>query len=82
MSDWLALVIGLAPVAVALLLLARRTDARVARAGPDRAAPDEPCWTETISSDGRLSYGRSHCVNEELMEMDPRLRDFPSASQG
>jgi hypothetical protein len=64
------------------MLVAGRADARAARAAPDPAAPAEPCWTETISSDGRYSYGRSHCVNDELLAMDPSVRDFPSASQG
>ena len=69
--------------AFAALLLARRTDARVARVGAE-AAPDEPCWTETIASGSRHSHGRSHCLNDELMEMDARARsgDFPIPGQG
>jgi hypothetical protein len=51
---------------------------------PDRAAPDESGWTETIASDDRHSYGRSHCVNDALMEMDARARsgDFPLPGWG
>ena len=41
--------------------------------------PDEPCWTEEIGSDDRYLYARSQCVNEELIEMDARMRrgDYP-----
>jgi hypothetical protein len=73
--------LGLVAFAAAMRLT-WRADARAARAAPDPAAPAEPCWTETISSDGRYFYGRSHCVNDELLAMDPQVRDLPPASLG
>jgi hypothetical protein len=74
MQGWIAFALGFAGVSAGLLLVARRTDARVARAAPDQVAPVEPCWVEAIADDGRYSYGRSHCVNDELMDMDARAR--------
>ena len=43
------------------------------------AGPLEPCWTETIVSDGRYVYARSQCPNLLLMELDARAArgDFP-----
>ena len=39
-----------------------------------RALPEEPCWTEQISTDGRLSYGRYGCYHADLAEMEARAR--------
>jgi hypothetical protein len=83
MQSWIAFALGFAGVSAGLLLV-RRADARAARAAADRAAPAEPCWTEEIASDGRHVYGRSHCVNDELKEMDARVRggDLQNPSLG
>ena len=32
--------------------------------------PEEPCWTEQISIDGQLSYGRYGCYHAHLAEAD------------
>ena len=82
MPDWIAYALGFAGISAALLL-ARRADARAARVKAE-VAPHEPGWTETIASDARHSYGRSHCVNDALMEMDARARggDFPNPGGG
>jgi len=84
MQGWMAFALGFTAVSSGLLFLARRTDARAVRPKPDPIAPDEPCWTEEIVSDGRHYYGRSHCVNDELMEADARIGsgDFPNPHQG
>lgn len=83
MQSWIAFALGFAGVSAGLLLV-RRADARAAGAMPDRTASDEPCWTEEIASDGRYVHGRSHCVNEELMEADARARsgDFTNPHIG
>lgn len=46
----------------------RRSSARGA------APPEEPCWTEEMSTDGRLSYGRNGCYHAQLAEMEARAR--------
>ena len=83
MQSWIAFALGFAGVSAGLLLV-RRADARAARAMPEPSAPDEPCWTEEIASDGRHFHGRSHCVNDALMEADARIGsgDFPNPHQG
>ena len=83
MQSWIAFALGFAGVSAGLLVV-RRADARAARAGLDRTTPADPCWTEEIASDGRHFHGRSHCVNDELMEADARIAsgDFPNPHQG
>lgn len=51
-----------------------RFDVRELAATRDRSPPEEPCWTEQISTDGRLSYGRQGCYHAELAEMEARAR--------
>jgi hypothetical protein len=52
----------------------RRFDVRQLAATHDRAPPEEPCWTEQISTGGRLSYGRYGCYHADLAEMEARAR--------
>lgn len=51
----------------------RRLEAKQA-APRHRSPPDEPCWTEQVSTDGRLSYGRYGCYHSDLAEMEARAR--------
>jgi hypothetical protein len=46
---------------------------------PLDTGPAEPCWTETIASDGRFAYAREGCVHDLLMELDARANrgDYP-----
>ena len=66
---WILLGTGLAFLAWAW----RRIDAR-GLAARDGSPREEPCWTEPISSDGRLSYGRQGCFHAGLAEMEARVR--------
>ena len=43
--------------------------------------PDEPCWTEQIATDGRLSFGRYGCYHAELAEADARARVNEASSR-
>ncbi|HEX8239793.1 MAG TPA: hypothetical protein VF574_08660 [Allosphingosinicella sp.] len=52
----------------------RRFDPGEIASTRDRAPPGEPCWTEQISTDGRLSYGRQGCYHAGLAEMEARVR--------
>lgn len=52
----------------------RRLEAKQLAAARYRAPPEEPCWTEQISTDGRLCYGRCGCYRAHLAEMEARGR--------
>lgn len=52
----------------------RRFDVRPLAVTYDSSPGDEPCWTERITTDGRLSYGRSGCYHSGLAEMEARAR--------
>ena len=68
--------IVLAGPAIALLVELRGR----APAGRERPPRDtEPCWTEQLGADDRLTYARSQCVDDVLMEMDAKAArgDFP-----
>jgi len=73
-GDTIWLLIGLATGALFVLWAWPRFDVTQLAATRDRAPPDEPCWTEQISTDGRLSYGRSGCYHANLAEMEARAR--------
>ena len=69
---WLVIQLG-----AALLLLVwawRRIDMTQLSKTYGSAPPEEPCWTEQISTDGRLSYGRYGCYHADLAEMEARAR--------
>lgn len=71
-SVWLLIVLGGGLAAVAWGW--RRFDVRQLSVTHDRSPPEAPCWTEQISTDGRLSYGRSGCYHANLAEMEARAR--------
>jgi hypothetical protein len=73
-GDTVWLLIGLGTATLLLFQAWRRLDARPLAATHDRAPPEEPCWTEEISTDGRLSYGRYSCYHADLAEMEARAR--------
>ena len=52
----------------------RRFDVKAPSRTYDSAPPEAPCWSEQISTDGRLSYGRSGCYHAGLAEMEARAR--------
>jgi hypothetical protein len=68
------LLIGSGTGALFLLWAWPRFDVRQLSDRCDRSPPEEPCWTEQISTDGRLSYGRYGCYHADLAEMDARAR--------
>ena len=71
-TAWLAIGVG---TGIALTFLAwRRFDSGQLAVTRDRAPPEEPCWTEQVSTDGRLSYGRQGCYHAGLAEMEARAR--------
>jgi hypothetical protein len=51
-----------------------RFDVKQLSVTQDRGPPEEPCWTEEIATDGRLSYGRYGCYHADLAEMEARAR--------
>ncbi|MET1112822.1 MAG: hypothetical protein ABWX67_14985 [Allosphingosinicella sp.] len=69
---WLAIGLG---TGVSFVIWAwRRFDVGALAVTRDRGPPEEPCWTEQISTDGRLSYGRYGCYHADLAEMEARAR--------
>jgi hypothetical protein len=73
-GDTIWLLIGLATGSLAALWAWPRMDAKQLAVTHDRSPREEPCWTETVSTDGRLSYGRSGCYNAGLADMEARAR--------
>lgn len=73
-GDTAWLLIGAAAWSLFVFWAWRRLEAKQLAAGRFRAPPEEPCWTEHISTDGRLSYGRSGCYHAHLAEMEARAR--------
>jgi hypothetical protein len=68
------LLIGTGAALAAAFRSLRRFDVREMSAIRGEPKASEPCWTETIGSDGRLSYGRGQCFNAELKELETRAR--------
>jgi hypothetical protein len=73
-GDTIWLLIGLGTGMLFVLWAWRRFEARQLAATYDRSPPEAPCWTEQISTDGRLSYGRYGCYHADLAEMEARAR--------
>ena len=69
---WLVMLLGGALLVVVRVW--RRLDVRQLSVTYDSGPPEEPCWTEQISTDGRLSYGRHGCYHADLAEMEARAR--------
>ena len=75
MSDETVLLIIGAALAFGFALLAwRRFDVKQLSATYESAAVEEPCWTEQISTDGRVSHGRQGCYHAGLSDLDKRAR--------
>lgn len=72
-GDIVLLLIGLGTGASFLVWAGRPFDLGRLSARDDWP-PEEPCWTERISTDGRLSYGRHGCYHSDLAEADARAR--------
>lgn len=73
-GETVSLTIGLGAALAFVLWAWRRLDLSQLSTTYDSAPPDEPCWTEQISTDGRLSYGRYGCYHSDLAEMEARAR--------
>jgi hypothetical protein len=73
-SDTAWLLVGAAIWSLFVLWAWRRLESKQLEVARYRAPPGEPCWTEQISTDGRLSYGRYRCYHSELAEMEARMR--------
>ena len=79
-GDTIRLLIGLGTGTLFVVWAWRRFDVKQLSHTCDRAPPDEPCWTEQISTDGRLSYGRQGFYHAGLAEMEARVRSEEFAS--
>jgi hypothetical protein len=66
------LLFALGAAAVLIILRWRRIDAFTFGTNYHCPSPLEPCWTEEIGHDGRYSYGRACCVDDDLMDVDAR----------
>ena len=65
-------VIGLLPLLLIVHWASRHVDVKDYVRPYHSDAPEEPCWTEDISTDGRFNYRRYGCYHAQLAEMDAR----------
>jgi hypothetical protein len=79
---WLLVGSGTGAGALFALWAWLRFDVKRPSATRDGEPPAEPCWTEEISTDGRLSCGRYGCYHSDLAEMDARARSGEFSSHG
>lgn len=71
-GDIIWLLAGLGEASLLIAWGSRRFDVKELVRADGSSEPEEPCWTEEISSEGRLSCGRGQCYDKKLSELDAR----------